>query len=97
MALWLPGHALIVAGAAFASPWCQTAHCGGRRHRRLDPDETLAGGHALCECGAESEHLLSKRERQTWHRLHKQAVVDSGKPWVVGGLRRAVAIGGTGA
>lgn len=32
-------------------------------------------GHALCACGAMSEHMLTTAERQRWHRAHKDEIV----------------------
>lgn len=73
----LKGHALRSEGAAFYRPACtkldcfeHRKHCSSTGPQRME----AGGGHALCECGEQSEHLNSKGQRKRWHAEHKDAV-----------------------
>ena len=72
------GAACMSTGACLASPCAPRTEPGGRL--RGDMAQML-GGHARCQCGVESRHLFSNRERREWHRAHKEFVVP-----IVGGL-----------
>lgn len=64
------GHKIAMAGAAYPSDQCVEPIClVSRPGARIWSAEK--GGHGTCECGAQSPHLWSKRERQQWHRMHK--------------------------
>lgn len=71
----LTGHRLADDGAGHRSRGaCLYAPCDsgvypGARMRGFD-GQTF-GGHAQCQCGQESPHLFSNRERRGWHRQHK--------------------------
>lgn len=65
----VPGHSLQLEGSPFEMrqelPWEK-------------PEPRLCRtpeGSALCECGAMSFSLTSRRQRQQWHRDHKAAVL----------------------
>lgn len=71
------GHGLAHEGAAHYSRLC--VKCDYLYGHRPDWDKGRSGhgtsgeGHALCACGAMSEHLPSGNARKAWHREHKTA------------------------
>lgn len=70
------GHGLQDEGAAYSSVKCTEKACAKiptvkRVHQGIGGD-----GHALCACGAQSEHLHSGHAREAWHREHKAEVAD---------------------
>lgn len=74
----LKGHALRREGAAFSKPDCTLVDCFQHRKRNIEDDKpslmNAGGGHALCECGEQSDHLNSKNQRKRWHAEHKDEV-----------------------
>lgn len=76
----VPGHRLMEQGAAYGGKACPEVVCVAYGRQRLQGDARLAGGHALCECGEQSPHLGSSRERREWHRGHKRRLVDGPIP-----------------
>lgn len=67
----VPGHAQVAAGAAHGKKGCREVVCLAMGDRRIAQG---GGGHGVCECGERSPHVLSNRERRTWHREHKTGV-----------------------
>jgi hypothetical protein len=81
MRLRVPGHRLQAGGAPHTGLTCQRWPCdtlpGIQRVNRIGEPSTrgISGhGHALCECGWTSSHLLSGAERRRAHREHKRTV-----------------------
>ena len=74
----LKGHALRREGAAFSRPRCTLHECFEHRKHHPDDDQPqhmqAGAGHALCECGEQSEHLNSKGQRKRWHTAHKDEI-----------------------
>jgi len=80
MRLRVPGHRLQGRGAPHTGQTCQKwpcdLHAGVRRVDKFGTvrDQGVGGhGHALCECGWTSEHLLTGAARRRAWRRHKRA------------------------
>lgn len=85
--LRVPGHRLVALGAPHTGQTCQQWPCdtlaGVQRVDKLGSPRAqgVSGhGHALCECGWTSGHLLTGAARRRAHRQHKRDVKIAASP-----------------